>query len=70
MPHYEDCIHWRICAFPCPLNIKECRHYRTEDSSDWVDTEEGWQCDNCKTIFPSKNKFCGYCGARMVHYEN
>ena len=28
---FYNCIHWRVCALPCPLEIEQCKHYSTEE---------------------------------------
>ena len=81
---FYNCIHWRVCALPCPLDIKECKHYKedTEKHGHWVehnykqtqdreDYEHPYECSVChfrQGIL--RTNYCWECGAKMDESED
>ena len=64
MPLYENCIHWRVCALACPLDVKECRHFKAEGD----DIKHGhWLKQNNSSYSPFDGSppnwfICSVCG--------
>lgn len=49
MAIFYNCIHWRVCALPCPLDVEECRHFKAENF-DYAhdDIVKVIRCEKCK----------------------
>lgn len=78
MAIFYNCIHWRVCALPCPLDVEECRHFKAEGDEikhgHWVkgQKENSYYCSNCTWSIPYNklgkpvfSPFCYKCGAKM-----
>lgn len=73
MAIFYNCIHWRVCALPCPLDVEECRHFKAEGDEvkhgHWykkVNSEEALpHCSQCHKANDGYNYYCSHCGAKM-----
>ena len=68
-----DCIHFEVCNRPCPINLNDCPHYRTEEvkkKSNVIVQEKDFI--NRFGMVSTTRKFCceecGFSGIRL--YDN
>lgn len=72
MPIHQDCIHWRVCTFPCPSEPEQCVHYKAEVTSRWEDRLDSMHCPVCGSLWPYRENethrfaHCPTCGTKMV----
>lgn len=75
MTVYENCIHWRVCSRPCPIDINDCRHFKPDltGTYEWVKNKSMIYCSNCASGWDAGHindfKYCPNCGVRIIRSE-